>query len=63
MKSFVNDPKNYVPDMLKGIALANQDKLKYIPDYNLIMRADIPQPNKVSIMTRFWLLATNLPTS
>ena len=50
MKKFCNDPKNYVPDMLKGIALANQDKLKYIPDYNLIMRADIPQPNKVSIM-------------
>ena len=50
MKKFCNDPKNYVPDMLKGIALANKDKLKYIPDYNLIMRADIPQPNKVSIM-------------
>ena len=50
MKKFVNDPKNYVPEMLKGIALANPDKLKYIPEYNLIMRADIPQDNKVSIM-------------
>ena len=50
MKKFVNDPKNFVPEMLKGIALANPDKLKYIPEYNLIMRNDIPKTNKVSIM-------------
>ena len=50
MKKFVNDPKNFVPEMLKGIALANPTTLKYIPDYNLIMRADIPLANKVSIM-------------
>jgi dihydroxyacetone kinase-like protein len=36
--------------MLKGIALANPKALKYIPDYNLIMRADIPKEDKVSIM-------------
>jgi dihydroxyacetone kinase-like protein len=50
MKKFVNDPKNFVPEMLKGIALANPKTLKYIPEYNLIMRADIPMANKVSIM-------------
>ncbi|MEJ2601226.1 MAG: dihydroxyacetone kinase subunit DhaK [Anaerolineales bacterium] len=50
MKKFVNDPKDFVPEMLKGIALANPTKLKYIPDYNLIMRTDIPQANKVSVM-------------
>lgn len=50
MKKFVNDPKDFVPEMLKGIALANPDTLKYIPEYNLIMRKDIPQANKVSIM-------------
>ena len=50
MKKFVNDPKDFVPEMLKGIALANPDTLKYIPDYNLIMRADIPQADKVSVM-------------
>ncbi|MDW7755375.1 MAG: dihydroxyacetone kinase subunit DhaK [Brevefilum sp.] len=50
MKKFVNDPKDFVPEMLKGIALANPDTLKYIPEYNLIMRADIPMDNKVSIM-------------
>jgi dihydroxyacetone kinase-like protein len=50
MKKFVNDPKDFVPEMLKGIALANPTTLKYIPEYNLIMRADIPQADKVSIM-------------
>lgn len=50
MKKFVNDPKQFVPEMLKGIALANPTTLKYIPEYNLIMRADIPRDDKVSIM-------------
>jgi dihydroxyacetone kinase-like protein len=50
MKKFVNDPKQYVAEMLTGIALANPDTLKYVPDYNLIMRADAPNPNKVSIV-------------
>jgi dihydroxyacetone kinase-like protein len=50
MKKFVNDPKQYVPEMLKGIALANPTILKYVPEYNLIMRADAPNANKVSIM-------------
>jgi dihydroxyacetone kinase-like protein len=36
--------------MLKGIALANPTALKYVPEYNLIMRADAPNPNKVSII-------------
>jgi dihydroxyacetone kinase-like protein len=50
VKKLVNDPKNYVPEMLKGLALANPDTLKYVPEYNLIMRADAPNADKVSIM-------------
>ncbi|MGO4689410.1 dihydroxyacetone kinase subunit DhaK [Glaciibacter sp. 2TAF33] len=50
MKKFVNDPKQYVPEMLTGIALANPDSLKYVPAYNLIMRSDAPNPDKVSIV-------------
>ena len=50
MKKFVNDPKQFVPEMLEGIALANPDTLTYVPEYNLIMRADAPQENKVSIV-------------
>ena len=50
MKKFVNDPQNFVSEMLEGLALANPDTLKYVPDYNLIMRADGPSDNKVSII-------------
>ena len=50
MKKFVNDPQQYVPEMLKGLALANPDTLKYVPEYNLIMRADAPRDDKVSII-------------
>ena len=50
MKKFVNDPKNYVPEMLRGIALANPDTLRYVPEYNLIMRTDAPSNDKVSVI-------------
>ncbi|HET8879546.1 MAG TPA: dihydroxyacetone kinase subunit DhaK [Arthrobacter sp.] len=50
MKKFLNDPKQFVPEMLEGLALANPDTLKYVPEYNLIMRADGPDQNKVSIV-------------
>ena len=39
MKKFVNDPKQFVPEMLKGIALANPGLVKYVPEFNLIMRS------------------------
>ncbi len=50
MKKFVNDPQQFVPEMLEGLALASPDTLKYVPEYNLIMRADGPDQNKVSIV-------------
>ncbi len=50
MKKLMNDPKNFVPEMMKGVALANPGKIKYVPEYNLVMRADAPNPNKVSII-------------
>ena len=50
MRKFVNDPKQFVPEMLKGIALANPGELRYVPEYNLIMRADAPSDGKVSIV-------------
>jgi phosphoenolpyruvate---glycerone phosphotransferase subunit DhaK len=50
MKKFVNDPKDFVAEMLEGLALANPDTLRYVPEYNLIMRADAPQESKVSIV-------------
>jgi phosphoenolpyruvate---glycerone phosphotransferase subunit DhaK len=50
VKKFVNDPQQFVPEMLKGVELANPDKLRYVPEYNLIMRADAPRDDKVSIV-------------
>jgi dihydroxyacetone kinase-like protein len=50
VKKFVNDPQQFVPEMLNGIALANPDTLRYVPEYNLIMRADAPSDDKVSII-------------
>src|SRR4026209_2188639 len=47
---FVNDPQDFVPEMLKGIELANPGTLKYVPEYNLIMRTDAPRDDKVSIV-------------
>jgi dihydroxyacetone kinase-like protein len=50
VKKFVNDPQQFVPEMLKGIELANPGTLRYVPEYNLIMRADAPRDDKVSIV-------------
>src|SRR4051812_6782834 len=50
VKKFVNDPHDFVPEMLKGVALANPNTLRYVPEYNLIMRADAPRDDKVSII-------------
>lgn len=49
-KLFMNDPKQFVSEMLEGIALANPDTLTYDPKTNLIARADSPSNGKVSII-------------
>ena len=50
MKKFVNDPRQFVPEMLTGIQLASGGTLKYEPAYNLIYRADIPKDDKVTVI-------------
>ena len=50
MRKFVNAPKEFVSEMLKGVALANPSTLRYVPQYNLIMRKDAPRDDKVSIV-------------
>jgi dihydroxyacetone kinase-like protein len=50
MRKFVNAPKEFVPEMLKGLALANPNTLRYVPEYNLIVRKDAPRDDKVSII-------------
>src|SRR5580692_872267 len=36
--------------MLQGLALANPGTLRYVPEYNLIMRTDAPRDDKVSVI-------------
>ncbi|MFQ1004008.1 dihydroxyacetone kinase subunit DhaK [Modestobacter sp. SSW1-42] len=50
MKKFVNDPQHFVPEMLEGLALANPHSLRYVPEHNLIMRADSPSDDRVSVV-------------
>ena len=50
MKKFVNDPANFVREMLEGLALANPQTLKWVPEHNIIYRADAPNPEKVSVI-------------
>ncbi|MDR0718429.1 MAG: dihydroxyacetone kinase subunit DhaK [Treponema sp.] len=49
MKKFINDPANFVKEMIEGVYLANKDKLKWVPEYNILYRADLPG-DKVAIM-------------
>jgi dihydroxyacetone kinase-like protein len=50
MRKFLNDPKKFVTEFLEGVALASDGKLKFEPKYNLIYRADMPKPDRVSII-------------
>jgi phosphoenolpyruvate---glycerone phosphotransferase subunit DhaK len=50
MKKFVNDPANFVPEMLEGLALAAPELVAYEPEYALIRRVDRPQKDKVSVI-------------
>ncbi|HKO90149.1 MAG TPA: dihydroxyacetone kinase subunit DhaK [Polyangiaceae bacterium] len=50
MRKFVNSPREFVSEMLRGLSLANPNTLRYVPEYNLIMRKDAPRDNKVSIL-------------
>jgi phosphoenolpyruvate---glycerone phosphotransferase subunit DhaK len=50
MNKFMNAPKDFVPEMLEGIALANPGKLRYLAKHNIIYRADRPHDDYVSII-------------
>src|SRR5690606_22370350 len=50
MKKFVNDPANFVPEFMKGIALANRDLLDFNAEFQMITRKGGAQAGKVSIV-------------
>ncbi len=50
MKKFLNDPNNFVAEMIEGVYLANPGKLKLVPEFNLLYRSDRPDNSKVSVV-------------
>jgi dihydroxyacetone kinase-like protein len=50
MKKFVNDPAQFVPEFMKGIALANPDLLSFTPEFQMIVRKSGPDNSKVSVV-------------
>jgi dihydroxyacetone kinase-like protein len=50
VRKFLNDPNNFVAEMLEGVHLANPGKYKLEPEFNLIYRADRPDNSKVSVV-------------
>ena len=52
MKKILNNPENYVPEMLEGLLAAHPKRLKAAAgDVHCIVRADAPQQGKVGIVT------------
>ena len=52
MKKFINEPKNFVDDMLEGILMAHPDQLAFAAgDRRCIIRAGAPRKGKVGIAT------------
>src|ERR1700684_1195730 len=50
MNRLMNTPEAFVAEMLEGLALANPDRLRYLPQYRIIHRVDRPNDNYVSIL-------------
>jgi dihydroxyacetone kinase-like protein len=50
MKKFVNDAAQFVPEFMKGVALANPDLLDYEPEFQMIKRKDAPNNSRVSVV-------------
>lgn len=51
MKKIINQPANFVPEMLEGLVLAHPDQLDYEGDLHCIVRADSPVEGKVALAT------------
>ncbi len=52
MKKILNDPKNFVPEMLDGLLKAHADQLSFAGgDVHCIVRADAPVQGKVALAT------------
>jgi len=51
MKKIINNPADFVPEMLEGLIQAHPDQLAYTQDIHSIVRADSPIEGKVALAT------------
>ncbi len=51
MKKILNQPADFVPEMLEGLLKAHPDQLDYEEDLHCIVRADAPALGKVALAT------------
>ena len=51
MKKIINEPANFVPEMLDGLVKAYPNQLAYAEDIHCIVRADAPVQGKVALAT------------
>ncbi|MCO6449499.1 MAG: dihydroxyacetone kinase subunit DhaK [Caldilineales bacterium] len=51
MKKILNQPADFVPEMLDGLLKAHPDQLDYTQDVHCIVRADSPMAGKVALAT------------
>ena len=51
MKKILNDPQNFVPEMLDGLLKAHPEQLAYAEEPHAIVRADAPVRGKVGLAT------------
>jgi len=50
MKKLINDPRNVVQELVEGFVLANEKKVRKLPNANAVIRKDAPVKGKVGIV-------------
>jgi len=51
MKKLINDPDDVVDEMLDGMTAAYPDRLRRLPDTQVVVRNDAPVAGKVALVT------------
>ncbi len=51
MKKILNDPKNFVSEMLEGVYMAHPKMVAHVGDLHCLVRADAPMQGKVALAT------------
>jgi dihydroxyacetone kinase-like protein len=51
MEKLINDPQDYVTEMLDGIVAANPESVRRLPDTQVLVREDAPVDGKVGVVS------------